>query len=664
VKWRDWLARLNRVQQGVLFKIIASVVVVGLAIAGSTTYLVRVTAPSGAAPNGAASSSVTNPTADAASGDENAKQQARIKNAIDDMQRLAQEVLSQRASPTNVGVAVAIGTGVVLVVIWLGLGLTYLALAIAAGAIAWPLQWRAIGWTGASTMLLGSIALTASFTALMQVLRLALSGSGAILAVARNVVAEAVRMRVSLVFIVLLILGLATLPLTLDPTTPLRYRVQSFLQFGVGGSFWLVAILTLFLSVATVAFEQRDRQIWQTMTKPVSSWRYIFGKWLGVVGVNAVLLTVCMSGVFMFTEYLRRQPASGEQALETAVGRSATPLTQDRWILETQILTARKVMEPLEEVSKNSSEFDAIVQRYIENGRAANPEFASSAAAVDKIRDDLFKQLQSARRTAGPGGSVAFQFAGLKEARNRGLPLTLRYKVNAGGNRPDELYHVTFFFQGVPLSDERVSPGLFQTITLPAALIDDNGNAELVAINGSLVRGGDDGNQVGVSPNPDSMTFDPGQGLEVSYPAGSFALNLARVGFVLWIKLAFLTMLGCCAATFLSFPVACLVAFATFIAGEGAGFLSASLDSFEALDPMTNTIAWWKVPVRALGLVVAWMFGNYSELQPTSRLVDGRLLSWGAVSYGTVVLVGWVAVLYGIAGSIFRKRELATYSGH
>ena len=80
--------------------------------------------------------------------------------------------------------------------------------------------------------------LSSSFLALMEVLKLVFSPSRPILAVARNVVAEAVRLRVSLVLIVLLMFGLAALPGLLDPGTPLRYRVQSFLEYGTGGRSW------------------------------------------------------------------------------------------------------------------------------------------------------------------------------------------------------------------------------------------------------------------------------------------------------------------------------------------------------------------------------------------------------------------------------------------
>src|SRR5262249_32782404 len=142
--------------------------------------------------------------------------------------------------------------------------------------------------SAAIRLILGCTALTAAFTALVQALRLAFSGPHPVLAIARNMIAEAVRMKISLVFIIILIFALAALPGTLSQDTPLRYRVQAFLQYGTGGAYWIIAILILFFSAASVSFEQRDRQIWQTMTKPVAPWQYILGKWLGACGLSAV----------------------------------------------------------------------------------------------------------------------------------------------------------------------------------------------------------------------------------------------------------------------------------------------------------------------------------------------------------------------------------------
>ena len=96
-----------------------------------------------------------------------------------------------------------------------------------------------------------SIAIVASFLALpaaSQTLRYLLARGHPVFAIARNVLVESVRLKISLVFIVLLVFFLAGLPFFLDPAQPLRYRVQMFLTYGTGGAFWTLALLTVLLA--------------------------------------------------------------------------------------------------------------------------------------------------------------------------------------------------------------------------------------------------------------------------------------------------------------------------------------------------------------------------------------------------------------------------------
>ena len=161
--------------------------------------------------------------------------------------------------------------------------------------------------------------------------------------------------------------------------------------------------------------------------------------------------------------------------------------------------------------------------------------------------------------------------------------------------------------------------------------------------------------------NEEMISFPP-EGLELSYSVGSYRVNFFRCMAVLWVKLAFLSMLAICASTFLSFPVACLIAFSVFIGAEGTGFLKEALQYYSAADDKGN-VNIVKVVVRAIGLTVAWMFGSYHDLKPTMRLVDGRLLTWSSMAWGCGVLLAWTAGMYALAVGIFRRRELATYSG-
>jgi hypothetical protein len=61
---------------------------------------------------------------------------------------------------------------------------------------------------------------------------------------------------------------------------------------------------------------------------------------------------------------------------------------------------------------------------------------------------------------------------------------------------------------------------------------------------------------------------------------------------------------------------------------------------------------------------ISGAFSVYSDLRPTARLVEGEYLSWGSLATGTIVVGIWCLVLFVIGVLIFRRRELAIYSGH
>lgn len=563
-----------------------------------------------------------------------------------------ERMLAGRADRTPITLAIVVGSALLLVVIWLGLAVSYLVLVAVGLGVALPLasaeSTRGFGW-----MLLGILGLTGAFAALMQAARAMLSGPGPVFAVARNTLQEAVKLRLSLVFIVLLVFGLPALPGLLDDQGELRYRVQAFLQYGTGGSFWLIALLVLLFSVATVAFEQRDRLIWQTMTKPVAAWQYVLGKWLGVTVLSGVLLAVCASGIFMFTEFLRQQTAIGE--VEPYVAATG-PISHDRLLLESQVLAARVTSEPDAPFAMDHPDFLVAVGAYIDNERVREPDFATTDAKVLEVTEGLYKTALQAERSVAPGGTRAFVFTGLSGARHSDRPVTVRFKIDVGENDPRAFYELIFSIQGDETMyrfDRELPPQTTRTITVPNNVVDRDGTMTVLITN------------AGLKANPqasETVRFAPG-GLEVSYSVGGYRLNFLRVMVVLWIKLAALAMLGVCCATALSFPVATLVSATIFLAAEGAGFLTTALESYRIEDREGNTlIVNWAV--AQISHFMANLFSFYASLSPTTRLVNGRLLGWSSMMLGMVVLLGATAVMFAIAVLIFRRRELATYSGN
>lgn len=669
---REQVRRLQVLQQSTGFKIGASIVVGLVAIALIAWQLLgaaRAAEAAREAREAAAQTMAPEPSGDQAqqSPDE---QTETLEDIASGRIRAIDKILATGRDPTSSIVAVVFGVGVALVIIWLGLALTYLAL-LGAAALVVLLLGRSDATRDWAVVFGGVIALAAAFSALLQGARLALAGSTPVLSIARNVLAEAVRMRVSLVLLAILAFAMASLPGLLSSESALRFRVQSFLQYGTGGSFWIIALLIVLFSVATVAFEQRDKLIWQTMTKPVAPWEYILGKWLGVVTLAAVLLTVVSAGVFLFTEHLRSQKAIGESA--PFVSEIPNDIAEDRLILESQVLTARRTRQPVWEYERDSPEFLAAVASYLESQRRSNPQFAKIPGTQEddlkllgEIEESLWKSANEHLRVIeAPNLSYdpplvyfrAFQFPDLAPARSSDTPVVLSYKIDAGTNNPTHFYDLEF---RVNLENKGYYPfrretpvGVRQTVTIPSDAVNQDGVLEVGIANFGL-RGAVDASE--------PIRFPPG-GLEVSYTVGSWRVNFLRAMVIFWVKIAALAMVGIACATCLSFPVAVLVALTVFLGAESTSFITTSLESYSTEDRQRNVIIYkWLIARIAEGVTA--FFRPYADLKPTTRLVSGQLLSWGTFAMGTMVLMVFTIATYGLSVLIFRRRELATYSGH
>lgn len=646
MKMREIPGVLDRVQRARWFKIAASILILLLVATGYVWYAVGVE-------NGTFA------------GSDAVLEQLQGSTSLADNDPRVQMVrgILQDASVTvSAGVAAVALVAIGVIVVWLGLGLTYLFIGLLATLVAGPmLLFEPTAVYG--KLILGVLVLSASFTALMQALRVLYSGSGPVFGVARNMLTEAVRMKISLVLIILMILGLAVLPGLLDGDQPLRYRVQSFFQYSVTGVFWLLAFLTIAFGIASVTGEQRDKVIWQTVTKPVAAWQYLLGKWLGLVGLNAVLLLVSSSGIFLFAEYLRNQPAIGETRAYLA---TEAAVSEDRFILESRVMTAREsaYMEIPEELSRDGPAFQERVDQFIAQERLTDDEFARTPADYAFVTSDLYKGMLRAYRSVPPGESRLYRIPGLMKAKEQSAPITLRVRIDAEGNRPDGFYDMTFslpFSQDPSPLVKRMGLGFYHNISLTPESINDEGVLEVAVFNGRVVQDRS-GVVTGIVPNASTAAL-PDRGLEVSYRAGGYRTNFMRVMLVLWVKLAFLAMLAVWASTFLSFPVACLIAFGVFMLAEMSGFLITAAETYGTTDQKGNTI-WIKLITANVTNLVGQLFTVYNDMKPVRRLVDGRMMPWSSVAVGTGVLLTLTGLLYGVAIGVFRKRELATYSGN
>jgi len=533
--------------------------------------------------------------------------------------------------------------------------------------------------TGAETAITEDTFLLACFAivALITVFRLALGlvqyvlrFGGGIAGVARTVLDEAIRMKVAVVFMALLLVVVPILPFVVAGDEPLRYRVQSFLTYSLAITSVLLSLMTIFLACGTLSNEITDKQIFTVATKPISRGKYLIGKWLGIVMLDAVLLTVAGAAIYGFTAlYLAQLPADNRadaMALreEVLVARIASQP-------EPKVPLEDRVQRKVEELEKTNPE--AIIQL----GREAAEHYGMTGAqqgrlmqwgrqqAYSQFTDQVLKQWLS----VGPQRTEVFIFDGLKpvyeqwqkkleqwnadvkaaEAAGAQSPprpeqyIQLRYKIKTSESVPDNQIVMQVAYNGNPTVMKMLT-GTAQVVPLPAALVDEEGKLEIAWRNPR-------------SNNP-TVSFSGREGMELLYRVGSFGPNFLRTVLSMWAKLAFLAMLGLVAATFLGFPVACLLALLVYAAASMSPYLTESLRSFG--NNPADTLGMIEAAMKYIASGVTALVSKYADYQATTKVVDGRLFSWEAAG-GCLLWIGvvWTGLVGTLGWLIFRRRELA-----
>ena len=535
-----------------------------------------------------------------------------------------------------------------LIVFWLVCGLL-LALLLA------------LGFTTAAIIVGGVWAMTTAFFVGLELLRLLLSPGYATLGIARTLLDEAIRMRLGLVFVVMVVVMVAILPFTTGGETRLQYRLESFLTYALTVVSTLLAVMTILLAVRTVSSELQERQAFLTLTKPVGRLRYLAGKWLGIMALNLLLLTVAGVGVVAFVRVLERQPAMD-------------PL--DRAAVQEQVLTARHVARP---VPVDANGLARAVETRIDELQVRDPgTFGPPGTPLDDATlENIRLQVYRDWLTLGFRDTTTYRFTGLSDAKAVAPTVQLRLKPKAAGALDDERVQLSFRVNDRPYIDPRtggdvprIRDDTFHTFYLTTDLIRDDGTIDI-----AITSGGND------APPQPTLSFNPKDGMELFYRVGGFVPNVARGLAILWVRLGFLAMLGLAAATFLGFPVACLLSFLVYLTAVGSGYLAESLTSYASLQ--TQQADWWsaigivfekfrseiaegeywdafKVLVRLVGEAFTLVVPSFEDYNPTPQVAYGRAVPWSSVG-GAVLKVGlfWTGVVALIAGYIFHRRELA-----
>lgn len=515
-------------------------------------------------------------------------------------------------------------------------------------ALQFAFHWEsgALGLAGAWLMLVG-------FLLGLALIRALLMPGLPVLGVARTLIDEAIRMKIAGVFIVGLALLIPILPLILDPTERIQYRMQFLLTWSLTGTALLLSLLTIFLACGTICSEIKNGQIYLTMTKPVGRMQYLAGKLLGIVLLDLLLLSVAGVGIYIGARMLALTPDRGQA---------------DRFALFSEVLTARESVAASPPDMKEYEEAFAARLAEIRKGQATPLVGGANPAEREAITSELRRRWFN----IPPGESHVYVYRGLQGVKKLAPAVQLRFKAIMSPEPPDKRIPLVIWLNdraypvdngyhtAIPVANNTV-----QIVTLPTAAIDDDGNLFIRIMNNKL---------------PGSITIESDRtGMQLLYPVGGFEPNFIRTLVILWFRLIFLAMVGLAAGTFLGFPVATLLSlviffaanFSTFIAGaigsmtlgaSGDGQLSSNI-TWAAFATRVKTFEFFsalKLLIGVLDIILVEGLGAYAEYDPVPLFTDGRYVSPALVGRaGFYIAFLWTLITAVIGAGIFYRRELA-----
>lgn len=510
-------------------------------------------------------------------------------------------------------------------------------------------------------------------------------GSGPIFGVALTTIDEAVRMKIAFSMIVLMAILVPVLPFALDPTEMLKYRIQFFLNWSMWITSGFLGLMTAFLACSTICNDLKNKLVYTSMTKPVRRAEYLAGKWLGIMLLNLLLISV--SGVAIYTITL---------AMATQTG--VNPM--DDLAVKEQILIARQKINPTpptftgdDGVERNlvEIEYQKRLDYLRENASMVGmgPGEQLQDELTPKAKSDIRKQVMQKWYSLEPKSPQTYTFVGLQHAKRlheRGLgseTLQLRLKPKAQIGTFDDMVRLVFRINGRPYTPDgqalvKLSSRDVHILNIPVKVVDDEGRLVVQIVSLTHV---DDVPDFRMAKDFTTVTFTPGEDMQLLYPVDTFAPNLARSLLLIWIRLGFIAILGLASGAFLGFPVAVLLTMMVYSAAIASGFLTESLSYFGVL-PDAETPLWerimyvpmtiyanlsegeiWeamKLVNRLLGELFMWMVPSFTDFDPIPLLTDGLVVPYRMLidAFLKITLVSTLVVAV-VGWGLFRLRELA-----
>jgi hypothetical protein len=457
-----------------------------------------------------------------------------------------------------------------------------------------------------------------------------------ILAIAGLTWKSAFRYRLFWILAALLGAAVVGLPLLLKDDGTAKGFVQILLTYTLSAVATLLGIATLWLSCGTLARDIEECQMQMVAVKPIRRWQVWLGKWLGILGLNALLLALSGAAIFILLQWRAGHLPPAEQK-----------------ILRDEIFVARASLK------ERAPDFQPQIDKDVKLRVAQLEQSGAADLNMAEIRKQVSEEVIAAHTTVPPGyGRFWVIDVHTLPQRTQDEPFQVRVKFQTSNPNADVTYD-TYWIVGPPNSSraatihEVLPQDSFQEFQVPARLLDDKGRLIIDFFN----------------PNDASMVFPIEDGFEVLYYENSFLVNFIRGLLVILCWLALLAAIGMAAASQLTFPVAAFVCMAALLISLSNGTLQTVVDQgtittynsttggygHSLLDPVF-------VPLFTGALKIIKLVESFS---PVDFLSTGRSITWGLLGLAVAQIVLLLGGFFCAVGMIlFSRRELATAQGN
>lgn len=461
--------------------------------------------------------------------------------------------------------------------------------------------------------------------------------------IARQTIAEGIRMKLALVFVVLIGLIVVGLPFSIAGDASVTGAVQSFMSYGFSATGMLLSLLTVFMS-RSLSDDLVRRQIFLVMTKPVARWQYVTGKWLGITVLNAAFLSCSALTIYGMVHYIKyTHPPIDDQF--------------DAQELENEVMVARHTLKcKLPDFTEPArQEFD----RNVEQGFYDNvPDFDPVAE-----RRRLAMKYEVRWRMVGPQEMRVFEFENVLCDRSPDKTVQIRFMAEVSRYAADEIFR-SFWRAGDPqkgtptyeISTRHVI-GRYHSIAIPADAVAPDQTLTVYFFNRNPYPGEPQFQNV--------IEFRKADEVSVMFTVGAFEWNMLRLLTLMLCKLMFLGATAILMTTVFSFPVACLGTFTVYILACTRSFIVDALDM--ASDDFASMFSsFYEFFVQSFTYVYTslyWIVPDFAKYDAVENFVNGQNvgLVWVLNAVFWLVLIKTVVVL-GLAILLFQRREVAEVS--